>query len=70
MQDLFEMDWSFIVVIVSVTVLMVTLAVRSRILKRQRKLEEKLHAKRQYKEWLASSHMQPLDTDQNPPEPR
>lgn len=65
MQDLFEMDWSFILVLVGVTILMVTLAVRSRILKRQRKREEKLRAKRQYKEWLASSNMQPLDFDEN-----
>ncbi len=65
MQDLFEMDWSFILVLVGVTILMVTLAVRSRILKRQRKREEKLEAKRQYKEWLASSNMQPLDFDEN-----
>lgn len=65
MQDLFEMDWSFILVLVGVTILMVTLAVRSRILKRQRKREEKLKAKRQYKEWLASSNMQPLDFDEN-----
>lgn len=70
MQDLFEMDWSFIFVIVGVTVLMVTLAVRSRILKRQRQREEKLHAKRQYKEWLSSSHMQPLDMDENKPDKR
>jgi len=69
-QDLFEMDWSFILVIVGVTILMVTLAVRSRILKRQRKLEEKLQAKRQYKEWLASSHMQPLDLDEPPSDKR
>ena len=65
MQDLFEMDWSFILVLVGVTILMVTLAVRSRILKRQRKREEKLKARRQYKEWLASSNMQPLDFDEN-----
>lgn len=62
MQDLFEVDWSFILVIVSVSILMLTLAVRSRILKRQRKREEKAKAKRDYKEWLASSNMQPLDT--------
>lgn len=65
MQDLFEMDWSFILVLVGVTILMVTLAVRSRILKRQRKREEKLKARRQYKEWLASSNMQPLDFDES-----
>lgn len=61
MQDLFEIDWSFILVLVSVSILMLVLAVRSRILKRQRKREEKAKAKRDYREWLASSNMQPLE---------
>lgn len=66
MQDLFEMDWSFILVVVGVMVLMVTLAVRSRILKRQRQREEKKLARRQYREWMANSDMQPLDDDETP----
>ena len=64
MQDLFEVDWSFVLVIVAVTLLMLFLAIRSRIIKRQRKQEEKLKAKRDYKEWLASSNMVPLDADE------
>ncbi|KQP18113.1 hypothetical protein [Pseudorhodoferax sp. Leaf267] len=63
MQDLFEMDWSFIVVVVSVTILMVVLAVRSRVLKRRRRREEKARASRAYREWLANSNMQPLEPD-------
>lgn len=59
MQDLIEVDWSFVFVIVSVTLLMATLGVRSRILKRQRKRAEKREARRQYKEWLAASTPRP-----------
>ena len=63
MWGLFEVDWSFVLVIVSVTVLMVGLGIWSRVLKRRRKREEKQRASRVYKEWLASSNMHPLDLE-------
>jgi hypothetical protein len=69
-HDLFEMDWSFVVVVVSVSALMLLLGIRSRILKRQRKIEEKRLASRLYTEWLNSSQMSDLETTHSPNEPR
>ncbi len=69
MGEPFEMDWSFIFVLVMVAILVTSLAVRSSRIKRRQKAEEKRAAKRAFNEWMASSS-QPLERRQEAPPER
>lgn len=69
MDELVIMDWSFIVVLVMVGVLVAGLTLRSRRIKRRQKREERRAAKRAFNEWMASSS-RPVDLERrNSPPP-
>ncbi|MFT3717504.1 hypothetical protein [Pseudorhodoferax sp.] len=55
MGTLFEIDWSFILIVVLLAVLTVSLVVRHLLLRRQQRKAERRAARRAYREWLRSS---------------
>lgn len=62
MGDLFVIDWSFIFIVVMLTVLTVGLGLRHILLRRRQKREERRATRHAVRKWLQDSNMRPLDT--------
>lgn len=57
----FEVDWSFVLIVVGLLVLSVGLAGRHVVLRRRRAREERRAARRAHRQWLEQSGLAPLD---------
>ncbi len=63
----FEVDWSFVMIVVMLLFLSVGLAGRHVVLRRRRAREERRAARRAHRKWLEESGLSPLERSEGRP---